>query len=90
MKKSLKYVLFVAGVTSLPAMAHVGYTGRNFGTFDDTYAISTRSDQAVTSNYGWSDGTDADYGDAHKTLAYRFTLLNPTDVTLSFQQATSQ
>lgn len=90
MKKSLKYALFVVGMTSLPAMAHVGYTGRNFGTFDDTYAMSSRSDQAATGNYGWIDGTDADYGDAHKTLAYRFTLLNPTDVTLSFQEATSQ
>ena len=85
MKKILKYALLLAGMTSLPAIAHVGYSGRNFGTFDDTYATSTRSEQAVTGNYGWIDGTDADYGDAHKTLAYRFTLLNPTDVTLSFE-----
>ncbi len=90
MKKTFKYALLLAGMTSLPAIAHVGYSGRNFGTFDDTYAVSTRSNQAVTGNYGWIDGTDADYGDAHKTLAYRFTLLNPTDVTLSFQEATSQ
>ncbi|MBA2660548.1 MAG: PEP-CTERM sorting domain-containing protein [Nitrosospira sp.] len=85
MKKILKYALLLAGMTSLPAIAHVGYSGRNFGTFDDTYATSTRSEQVVTGNYGWIDGTDADYGDAHKTLAYRFTLLNPTDVTLSFE-----
>ncbi|KIO48673.1 PEP-CTERM sorting domain-containing protein [Nitrosospira sp. NpAV] len=84
MKKTLKYVLLFAGMTSLPAMAHIGYTGRNFGTFDDTYTVATRSNQAATGNYGWIDGTDADYGDAHKTLAYRFTLLNPTDVTLTF------
>lgn len=84
MKKTLKYALLLAGMTSLPAIAHVGYNGRNFGTFDDMYATSTRSEQAVTGNYGWIDGTDADYGDAHKTLAYRFTLLTPTDVTLSF------
>lgn len=85
MKRTLRYALLLAGMTSLPAVAHVGYSGRNFGTFDDTYAASTRSNQAVTGNYGWIDGTDADYGDAHKTLAYRFTLLNPTDVTLSFE-----
>ncbi|BCT66631.1 PEP-CTERM sorting domain-containing protein [Nitrosospira sp. NRS527] len=84
MKKTLRYALFIAGMISLPAFAHVGYTGRNFGTFDNTYAMSSISNQAVTGNYGWIDGTDADYGDAHKTLAYRFTLLNPTDVTLSF------
>jgi hypothetical protein len=85
MKKMLQYALVAAGMTSLPAAAHVGYTGRNFGTFDDSYAVSTRSNQSVSGNYGWIDGTDADYGDAHKTLAYRFTLLNPTDVTLSFE-----
>jgi hypothetical protein len=85
MKKMLQYALVAAGMISLPAVAHVGYTGRNFGTFDDSYAVSTRSNQSVTGNYGWIDGTDPDYGDAHKTLAYRFTLLKPTDVTLSFE-----
>ena len=76
MRKIFQYALCIAGMTSVPAIAHVGYTGRNFGTFEDSYAISTRSNQSVTGNYGWIDGTDADYGDAHKTLAYRFTLLN--------------
>ncbi|SFH26087.1 PEP-CTERM protein-sorting domain-containing protein [Nitrosospira sp. Nsp14] len=90
MKKTLRYALLLAGMTSLPVMAHVGYSGRNFGTFSDASATSTLSGQGVTGNYGWIDGTDADYGDAHKTLAYRFTLLNPTNVTLTFHQATSQ
>ena len=90
MKKSLKYALFMVGMTSLPAMAHVGYTGRNFGTFDDTYAISTRTDQAVTGNYGWIDGTDSDNGDSHKLRPYRFALAEETNVTLTFEQATSQ
>jgi hypothetical protein len=90
MRKMLQYALVAAGITSLPAIAHVGYTGRNFGTFSDASATSTLSGQGATGNYGWIDGTDADYGDAHKTLAYRFTLLNPSDVTLTFQQATSQ
>ncbi len=90
MRKMLQYALVVAGMTSLPAVAHVGYNGRNFGTFDGTSGTSTVSGQGVTGNYGWIDGTDADYGDAHKTLAYRFTLLNPANVTLTFQQATSQ
>ena len=43
MRKMLQYALVAAGMTSLPAMAHVGYTGRNFDTFDDTYVVSTRS-----------------------------------------------
>jgi hypothetical protein len=90
MNKSLKYLFFITSLASLPAMAHVGYGGRNFGTFDGGYATSTLSNQAVTGNYGWIDGTDADYGDAHKTLAYRFTLVDPATVTLSFQQGAFQ
>lgn len=88
MRKTFRFALCVAGLTSMPATAHVGYSGRNFGTFDDTYGTSTRSNQSVSGNYGWTDGTDADHGDAHKTLAYRFTLLNPTNITLSFESAT--
>ena len=90
MKKMLRYALLLAGATSLPAMAHVTYTGRNFGTFDNTYASSTLMNQAVPGNYGWIDGTDSDYGDSHKVRAYRFTLTEPTTVTLSFTEATSQ
>ncbi|SEK57502.1 FxDxF family PEP-CTERM protein [Nitrosovibrio tenuis] len=90
MKRTLRYALLLASITSLPALAHVTYTGRNFGTFDSTYATSTLTDQAVPGNYGWIDGTDSDYGDSHKLRAYRFTLTEPTTVTLSFKEATSQ
>src|SRR5688500_18922076 len=90
MKKILHYALFVAGMASLPAMAHVGYGGRAIGTSDNTSAAATPPDQGVTGNYGWMHGTDADYGDSHKLRPYRFTLLEPTDVTLEFEQATSQ
>lgn len=90
MKKTFQYLLAVTGIISLPAMAHVGYTGRNFGTFDNTYNAATLSGQAVTGNYGWIDGTDADNGDSHKLRAYRFTLAEETNVTLTFEQATSQ
>lgn len=90
MKKIFEYALLLTGMASVPAMAHVGYTGRNFGTFGDAFAVSTLSNQAATGNYGWADGTDADYGDSHKLRAFRFTLLEPTDVKLSFQEATSQ
>jgi hypothetical protein len=59
-------------------MAHVTYIGLNFGTFNDELAASTISNQAGTGNYRWTQATDA-YGDAHKTLAYRFTLTQPTN-----------
>jgi hypothetical protein len=90
MKRTLRYALLLAGATSLPAVAHVTYTGRNFGTFDNTYATSTLTGQAVPGNFGWIDGTDSDYGNSHKLRAYRFTLTEPTTVTLSFKEATSQ
>lgn len=90
MTKTLQYAVFLAGMASFPAMGHVGYAGRDFGTFDNTYSFSTRINQAVTGNYGWVDGTDADYGDSHKLRAYRFTLLEPTNVKLTFEQATSE
>lgn len=85
MKMIMKYVLVVAGMTSLPAMAHIGYTGRNFGVFDGAPAVSSLSDLTVTGNWGWIDGTDSDYGDAHRVAAFRFTLLDAADVTLSFE-----
>ena len=90
MKRTFRYALLLAGATSLPALAHVTYTGRNFGTFDNTHTSSTLMDQAVPGNFGWIDGTDSDYGDSHKLRAYRFTLTEPTTVTLSFKEATSQ
>lgn len=91
MKKTFRYLFVVTSIIiSLPANAHVGYTGRNFGTFDNTYATATLSDQAVTGNYGWIDGTDSDNGDSHKLRPYRFTLAEETNVTLTFEQATSQ
>lgn len=90
MKKALGHALLLAGMTSLPTTAHVGYSGRDFGTFNDVYATSTLLGQAATGNYGWIDGTDSDYGDSHKLLAYRFTLAEPTSVTLTFKEATSQ
>src|SRR5687767_10934464 len=79
MKKAFRYLPVVTAIISLPAMAHVGYTGRNFGTFDRTYSTARLSDQAVTGNYGWIDGTDSDNGDSHKLRPYRFTLAEETN-----------
>lgn len=85
MKNTFKYALLLAGMTSLPAMAHIGYTGRDFGTFTGVSgATSTITDQSFAGNHGWIDGTDADWGDAHKTRAYMFKLKNDADVTITF------
>lgn len=84
MKTTLKYALFLAGLTSLPAMAHVSYTGRDLGTYTGlTTATSTISNQAVTGNYGWADAADGILGDSHKARAFRFTLQNEAWITFS-------
>ncbi len=70
---------------SAAASAHVSYTGRDFvanGTFDgdDTYTLSA---QRVTSNFGWADAADGDWGDSHRGRFTRFTLMEAASVTIS-------
>ena len=73
MKKALKYALLLAGMTSVPAMAHIGYSGRDFGTFNGTVGeTQTRSNNAATGNFGWIDGTDADWGDTQRHVHTSF------------------
>ena len=43
--------------TSVPALAHISYTGRDFGTLVDGSNV-TIATQKVTSNYGWADASD--------------------------------
>lgn len=71
------------------AAAHVSYSGRDFGTIVPNAAPVTITGQTVTGNYGWADGTDADYGDSHKMRAFRFTLAAPAYVTVSFSASTN-
>ena len=67
------------------AQAHVGYTGRDFGSFSGlTYSSVTIGNQAITSNYGWADASDGILGDSHKGRAFRFHLDNDASVTISF------
>jgi hypothetical protein len=80
---TLQAALFL-GVLST-ASAHIGYTGRNFGTYSGTDITSTITNQRVTSDYGWADATDANLGDTHYTRAFRFSLTTNAWVTLSFQ-----
>lgn len=70
-----------------PLSAHIEYTGRDFGGFTPGGATNsvTISSNKISSNYGWADGTDADFGDSHKLLPFRFTLLSTGLVTLQIQ-----
>jgi hypothetical protein len=70
-----------------PLSAHILYTGREFGAFTPggTTNSVTISNNRISSNFGWADGTDADFGDSHKLLPFRFTLLSSGLVTLQIQ-----
>jgi len=89
--KLFKKINLIAAVFLLAFMAsasaHIGYTGRNFGTFagDGSEASVTISSNVVTGNFGWASGTDANLGDSHKTRAFRFSLLGTGLVTLEIQ-----
>lgn len=89
MKQFIKKVLTVSilgtGIVSAPAMAH--FFPKILGTFDGTPGATATLTASVTSNYGWIDGTDNDWGDTHRVVAYQFTLTNAAEVQLSFQQA---
>ena len=80
---SLRLALFLGALST--ASAHIGYSGRNFGTYSGIDITSTITNQRVTSDYGWADATDANLGDTHKTRAFRFSLTTNAWVTLSFQ-----
>jgi hypothetical protein len=67
------------------AHAHIGYTGRNFGTNPVSLTITN---QTVSSSFGWADATDADWGDSHRGRFFRFTLTNTTSVSISVQRNT--
>ena len=80
---SLQAALFVAAVST--ASAHIGYTGRDFGSYTGSDITRTITNQNVSSDYGWADATDANLGDTHKTRAFKFNLASNAWVTLSFQ-----
>lgn len=79
------------------ASAHVGYTGRNLGTWTETSGVwsvignsGTMANGSVgisllniASDFGWTDATDSDYGDSHKGRWFSFTLNNPGTFSLS-------
>lgn len=66
------------------AQAHIGYGGRNFGTFSGLEAASASiNNQTSPSNYGWADAADGILGDSHRGRAFRFTLQNEASITLT-------
>jgi hypothetical protein len=83
LKEAIKIALLATGVSSAPAIAHI--SALDLGTFDGTLGANGSALSSVTGNYGWIDGTDADWADTHKLAAFSFTLTNTTSVNLSFE-----
>ena len=80
---TLQAALFLGALST--ASAHIGYDGRDFGSYSGFNTNKVITNQRVTSDYGWADATDADLGDSHKTRAFKFNLASSAWVTLSFQ-----
>ena len=85
-----RFIIYLAAAlcaAATPLSAHILYTGRDFGVFTPGGSTSpvTISQNKISSNYGWADGTDADFGDSHKLLPFRFSLLSTGLVTLQIQ-----
>lgn len=70
---------------STPAFAHLGYGGRDLGTFTGLGSQASSINTQTAVNWSWADGTDADYTHSHKVKFFRFTLENPADVMISVQ-----
>ena len=82
MKKILFSFTATALLTALAphASAHLGYGGRDFGT--DPVSV-TITNQAASSQFGWADATDSDWGDSHRGRFFRFTLSTTASVVIS-------
>lgn len=77
-----KFILMACAILAIAgtkALAHISYTGRNFGTLIINADVSNNT-QTVSSGFGWADATDADWGDSHRGRFFRFTLASPLDV----------
>lgn len=83
----MKTTLILTLATISSASAHLSYTSRDLGTFSPgNETASSLKSGTVSSTFGWAYSTDDDFGDSHRNRAFRFTLLNQGDVTLSVQR----
>ena len=85
MKKLLLSAVATAILISVGhnASAHIGYTGRNFGTLEVGGAAVVIGNQTISSSFGWADATDTDWGDSHRGRFFRFTLNSTASVIIT-------
>jgi len=93
MNRISKFILVactVLAIAGTKALAHVGYSGRDFGTLmynsDGSGKTVTIATQTISSGFGWADATDMDWGDSHRGRFFRFTLSGTGDVQITAQR----
>jgi len=93
MKWIAKFILVASTVLAIAGnkvLAHVGYSGRDFGTLmynsDGSSKTVTIATQTISSGFGWADATDTDWGDSHRGKFFRFTLSGSGDVQITAQR----
>ena len=86
--KTRLMVAVMAGLFSASAFAHVSYSTRDFfANGVQSGNTWTLSNQRVTSDFGWADGADADWGDSHRVRWARFTLTEASTVSITVSAA---
>jgi hypothetical protein len=93
MNRITKFILVACTVLAIAgnkALAHVGYSGRDFGTLmynsDGSGKTVTIASQTISSGFGWADATDTDWGDSHRGRFFRFNLSEAGDVQITAQR----
>jgi hypothetical protein len=93
MNRSSNFILAACTVLAIAgnkALAHVGYSGRDFGTLmynsDGSGKTASIATQTISSGFGWADATDTDWGDSHRGRFFRFSLIGSGDVQITAQR----
>ena len=88
-----KFTLVACGILAIAgtkALAHIGYSGRDFSTLmynsDGSRKTVTIATQTISSGFGWADATDTDWGDSHRGRFFRITLREAGDVQITAQR----
>lgn len=88
-----KFILVACTVLAIAgnkALAHVGYSNRDFGTLmynsDGSGKTVTIASQTISSGFGWADAADTDWGDSHRGRFFRFNLSEAGDVQITAQR----
>ncbi|MFI3197427.1 MAG: hypothetical protein QX196_03800 [Methylococcaceae bacterium] len=84
LKQGVNAAILLTTLSTSTAFAHI--QAYQWGSFDGTPGATATGLGSTPGNYGWIDGTDADWADSHKVSgAFSFTLTSAASVLLSFE-----